>query len=164
MTPRKKIFGRARFLGQKGPKNRNFEKSFFTPKDGLISSLCSKIQLPSLYRFLKFAKDGQIWPPENNFSVIFSVKKGVKVKISKNRLTRLKMLILVPFVPSFSLVTLRGAERSLRTEKIWPKMRDFRDFWRFLGYKGVQKCEFRKILFQAWWWSYKHPSYQISGF
>ena len=36
------------------------------------------------------------------------IKKGVKVKISKICLTRLNMLISVPFVVSFSLVTLRG--------------------------------------------------------
>ena len=42
MTPRKKIFGD--FFGKKGGKSQNFEKSFDTPKDAYISTLCAKFQ------------------------------------------------------------------------------------------------------------------------
>ena len=73
-----KKFGRARFWGQKGPKNRNFEKSFFTLKDGPISILCTKIQHPSLYRFLKFAKDSQNMTPRKKIFGDFFGKKGGK--------------------------------------------------------------------------------------
>ena len=48
----------------------------------------------------------------------FFGKKGGKSQNFEKSFDTPKDAILVPFVPSFSLVTLRGTERSLRTEKI----------------------------------------------
>ena len=50
----------------------------------MASILCTKIQLPSLYRFLKFAKDGQNMTPRKQIFGGFFGKKGGKSQNFEN--------------------------------------------------------------------------------
>ena len=54
-----KVWNFGGFLGQKGPKNGNFERSLVRPQSGHISILCTKFQLSSLYRLREIAADGR---------------------------------------------------------------------------------------------------------
>ena len=54
-----KVWNFGGFLGQKGPKNGNFEKSLVRPQGGHISILCMKFQLSSPYRLREIAADGR---------------------------------------------------------------------------------------------------------
>jgi len=54
-----KVWNFGGFLGKKGPKNGNFEKSLVRPQDSHISILCTNFQLSNPYRLREIAADGR---------------------------------------------------------------------------------------------------------